>query len=134
MNTKLKKGTRPYEVYVALSSLHYIHYQKIATKIGIPYSTIAPQLTHLRRLGLASFKGAGHDKRWRRHPLDSPLIPPQPDILKAKVKVKIKAKIKNLTPDQQINKLITGLNDLKTSIKANKHFADRLRQFIEEQG
>lgn len=83
----LRKGTQQQIVYDLLLPHQYTRTDTLAEKSGIMKPGLSTTLTKLRRSGLAECSGGVRQEgglRWKRHPLNKPLYPPQADIVPRK--------------------------------------------------
>ena len=86
MTISLAKGTQAELIYNSLLPHEFMKKETIEKKTGLPWTTISGTLTQLRRCGLVEYSGTYRNLRWKRHPIDNPLYPPQKDVIKRKSK------------------------------------------------
>ena len=115
----LNKGTQLEMVHNILLENEYIDINTIVKKTGIQKQNMGYLLTTLRRKGLAECSGVVSRKGsrglvWKKHSTNSPLYPPQPDIIYKPSK----AKVERYEAESSviINHIIDCLNDLKNAI------------------
>ena len=115
----LSKGTQADKVYKALLSHEFMSKDKLIAKTKITSQSVSTVLTLLRRAGLAEYSGHMRMKgglRWKKHPIQEPLYPPQEDLIHKKSK-NTKKLILLETPDMIIDRIVKDLILLRTEIR-----------------
>lgn len=108
---KFRKGTIKEKVYNLLLQHEYMKTSTIAEKLNIPKSSIAGTLTALRRAGLAEYSGTfGEDLHWKKHPINNPMYPSQPDIMnRENKKVNIKPEVTDKIRFNRVSELLIDI-------------------------
>jgi len=86
---KQKPKTQMQLVHDVLLTHEFMKKETIMDKTGIGATSISTVLTQLRRKGLVEGSGSrtrGIGMRWKKHPIDKPLYPPQGDLYKPRKK------------------------------------------------
>lgn len=83
------KTTIKGKVYHALLTHEYTSAKKLCAKLKLRQDEVSWAMTQLRREGLASYRPGGHSRQpgglqWKKHKVEQPLSPPQPDLHKRK--------------------------------------------------
>ena len=81
MAITFRKGTNTERIYNVLLKHEFMKSETVAEKTGLPWTSISGELTRMRRSGLVEYSGTKGDLRWKKHPIEKPLYPPQKDII-----------------------------------------------------
>lgn len=119
----IKEGTQKELVYNTLLSHEFMTQSKLVERTKIQPASLSTALTYLRRHGLAEYSGTIGNLRWKKHPIDNPMYPPQPDLVNKKNK-------KNGKSEQSaipLIKRVRRVNELISQIKEELHniYTDR---------
>ena len=112
--TNLRKNSVAHRIYSTLYQHEFMRTEKLAQKLDIEASKLSVQLTKLRRAGLIEYSGTRGDLRYKKHPLDKPLYPPQDDICHHKSKAKAEQSFASST--SIIDHIIASFKDLKIAL------------------
>lgn len=127
----LRPGTQQHKVYKLLLTHEYMSTDKLLVKSKLTKAGLSSTLTALRRKGLAEYSGKLQQKgglRWKKHPENKPLFPPQADVLKRRVNSKEPA----LETYQVVcDRIAADLNKLRWMLKRQQERLDTYEQIKE---
>ena len=125
---KLNKGTNDEVVYNSLLPHEYTRVSTLERKLKMKRSTLSSTLTRLRKAGLAEYTGSLRDMRYKRHPIDKPLFPPQEN----KIKRDTREDKEIINVQKEIDNIIVSLGKIKSYLAKNCLDKKSLSKIIEQ--